>query len=521
MKSVALDLTQRMVDALDFDRPVVGVARDGKPRTIGIESLTKRPHDWAVRDARCPGLSVRLTPGSKTWVVTRKAGAVKRVRKIGSASHASSPYLPAEEARKVALKWLAALAVGADPKLEQQEKRNEQAQVLLRERTTMAVALQELIDARAGKNSASTTKDRKAVQNWMAKAPLMRLSVAKVNLAAVDETLKPLLDAVNGEHPAIAWGPKRAGAGSFLKTLAYLSQAWKRSAAQQNLQQGNPFTAWRAEHKMPVIPTRTTWLDTGSHDGKAWLRALVAFRDKVDKPHLAVLIDYFLLITLWGTRATETATLRWTEVDFEQNVIRLVPEYTKSGAPGYIPMTRWARQILEARRKQHEAWRGGHPEWVFPSRQQVPRTTRKQRGPDWKEPKRQEMHIVDGRTVLKTLAAAVGLRIKAHDLRRTVATEVGEVGTLAEAQRIVFAAQALKHASSRGGTSSPITEKYLMAQAENMRPLYERREQRLREIAGLKPFPGDKKQKATPATLTEIMAQIQRLTEQAQQLTAR
>jgi integrase len=59
------------------------------------------------------------------------------------------------------------------------------------------------------------------------------------------------------------------------------------------------------------------------------------------KPHTSVLLDYFmllLLLLLCGTRRTETARSRWSDIRLEDDMVMLAAETTKSGKMAAVPL---------------------------------------------------------------------------------------------------------------------------------------------------------------------------------------
>jgi integrase len=111
--------------------------------------------------------------------------------------------------------------------------------------------------------------------------------------------------------------------------------------------------------------------------------------------------DIVRLLVLTGQRATEISDLRWDEIDFEKDIIRLPPPRTKNRRSHTIPISSTVRSILEAR--QHNG-----RDHVFGIGQ---------RGfSGWSKAK--------GR-----LDEAIKIpEWRIHDLRRTAATGLGELG---------------------------------------------------------------------------------------------
>jgi integrase len=111
--------------------------------------------------------------------------------------------------------------------------------------------------------------------------------------------------------------------------------------------------------------------------------------------------DIARLLVLTGQRATEISDLRWDEIDFEKGIIKLPPPRTKNRRSHTIPISSTVRSILEAR--QHNG-----RDHVFGIGQ---------RGfSGWSKAK--------GR-----LDEAIKIpEWRIHDLRRTAATGLGELG---------------------------------------------------------------------------------------------
>ena len=109
------------------------------------------------------------------------------------------------------------------------------------------------------------------------------------------------------------------------------------------------------------------------------------------------------LLVLTGQRAGEIGGLCWSEIDFEREVISLPGERTKNGRPHEIPMARTVLELLRARTRH------GDRELVFGKRG----------GPysRWTEAKA----LLDARI-------GVSSPWVVHDLRRTVATGMADIG---------------------------------------------------------------------------------------------
>jgi integrase len=109
--------------------------------------------------------------------------------------------------------------------------------------------------------------------------------------------------------------------------------------------------------------------------------------------------DYILLMLFTGLRRAEAAGLRWGDIDFGAGVVRVPADSTKVGRKLDLPMTDIVRDLLVARRALGRESSG----FIFPSHSA-------------------SGHIEEPGYPLEAVAAATGIRISAHDLRRTYIT---------------------------------------------------------------------------------------------------
>lgn len=476
--AVEIKLTQRLVDGLAFDRPILRLDAHGRP-VYG--KPTKGQREWRLRDTELPGLQLRMTPGSITWYANRRMG-IHSGRRRAMGGH---PDLSVAEARSRARKWLVLMAEGKDPLVLKKEHQVTARAARQRDRLTMKVAYEVFQETTATSVRPSTVKDRKKVERWMEGAPLWSMSVTDIDRAAVLESLDPLRAHLVDKTRRPAWGPKSLSAGTLHKLYTYLHGAYQFAAVDLKLPVvESPFAQWRALVKWPQPTRRTTYLPTKKPEGQSWVKALVELQARAHdpallttrpdprqpglKPHTSVLVDFFVLVLLWGTRRTETARLRWQDIHFDDDVVMLSAEVTKSRKMAAVPLGPWAKDILLQRKAANERWRPDSKQaWVFPSRQHG-------------------KPIAEPRNILETLREETGLWITAHDLRRTMATEIGMEAQMKQLTRLLVAGAALHHAQGQtGSVVSGATEGYLMDKASALRPLFAERESRLRKLAGL------------------------------------
>lgn len=149
---------------------------------------------------------------------------------------------------------------------------------------------------------------------------------------------------------------------------------------------------------MPVNPVKRlkrAWFPEPRRIGVVRTEDLPRFYQAVKALKNEVSRDFILVLLFSGLRKTECATLKWSDVDFGERVIRLQASATKAGRRLDLPMSDVTRDILVARRAL------GDTGFIFPGAG------------------------VTGRLWDPGLAAvtkATGIKVTAHDLRRTYAS---------------------------------------------------------------------------------------------------
>jgi len=513
--AVQIELTQKLIDALAFDQRIVGLDSNGKPV---FQKTPVNVEEWVLRDGGTKGqagLVLRVTPGAMTWSVRRKMAGKSVRRAMGRARNAedyTGAVLTLAEARERATSWLRLMQQEVDPHSVLDQHRDETRQASDLRRLTLAVAFAEFIEAKR-KHKAKlgegerlevgvgqrrkvnpklrdgSTEIRVKVQRWLSGSPMWSVPIKDLTVADVEASLDPLLNRYHGHKVKIPWGPKSVSRGTMDKLYGETERAWWRTAKTLKLgvlREEGPLQVWRTSHESdwPEDKQVERALDTHDEAHVVWLKALMTMqeaahdpavftnraapRSKGIKPHLSVLVDFYLLLLLWGTRQTETMLLEWTAIDFKKRQIELAGDTTKSGAGDIIPLTPWACSILLERQRLNALWRPDEPSrYVFPSREHG-------------------RPISSPRRVLVALAEETGVAITAHDLRRSLARELGSDEDLLHTARLLVSGAAMHHGAGRGGSRvSAVTERYLGDRAETLRPLYQQREDRLRQLVGL------------------------------------
>lgn len=415
LTAIRFRFTAALCERLSFDQQIVGVDDNGKPVTAPTAPEAK---EWWCADELVRGLWIRVTPGAATWTIRRKlmgrttSRAMAQVKRPGVRGDAIGLDVARERART----YLAEMAQGRDPIL----VKADQVAKTKKARAERALTMGKVYEDFCSKDSvkASTQIDRKKVIKWMSPSPLWRTPWAQVTPEVVEESMGPLRSWVqSGQRPTgLRWGPDSISPGTLHKIQAYLKSAWSRQArharsAATGRGEG-PFALWQADGKWPEQRHRSGMLDTATNAGKAWIAALVDLRQQAHaatgqrisvrstavKPSLGVLCDYYLLVLIWGTRLSETAQLTWEAVNWDDGLVQLAPETTKTGKEGIVPLTHWAREILMERKRLNTIWRPEESAFCFPSR-------------------RHGKPISNPRGILTTLNEASGLAISTHDLR--------------------------------------------------------------------------------------------------------
>jgi len=479
MAVIAL-LTRKLVEGLSFERQIVHDTKGGL-KTIQTPSTVK---EWSIRDKDLEGFSVRCTSKTIGWYVRKRMGDLGDVRRcMGDIS-----TLSAENARKRARVWLGMMQNGVDPLQEKKDRIKRATIERVKSTRTLAACFEEYVGRKTAKSKSNTTKDRLKVSKWMQGSPIWTKSIFDINDDDVEQSLGPLRDAALKGDPKPAWGPKSISPATLQKIYVYVSSAYMREALQYRIllsKNDGPFVRWRADQAIPRPQSKTTHLPTETEVGQGWLKELVALHQKAHhpdvllnrpdprgtgiKPHTSVLVDFFLCVLLWGSRKEETAKLKWTDVKFEDRLVIFPESMTKSGKAGVAPLTPWAVEILQARKRANERWRPDEPSpWVFPSRQHG-------------------KAIANPRGIAELLAEETGLMIMPHDLRRTLATYMNKVSLKEEeVGKLLLVGAALNHSrGNTGGQVSAATIGYIQEQVEVLRPAYQARENQFRRMVGL------------------------------------
>jgi integrase len=201
----------------------------------------------------------------------------------------------------------------------------------------------------------------------------------------------------------------------------------------------------------PVRRLQRQWFETKRRERLVRADELPRFYEAVLNLPSATARDYLLLLLFTGLRRREATSLRWEHVDLAARIIRLPAANTKGGRKLDLPMSDVVYKLLEAR---HAVGREGP--FVFPA--------------DSKSG-----HIEEPAFPLEQVAAATGIRVSPHDLRRTFVTaaESADISPLALSALV-------NHSLGRDVTSG-----YVVMTAERLRGPAQRVADRLKALMGL------------------------------------
>lgn len=336
-------------------------------------TLPSGARDKLFFDDDLPGFGFRIRDGGKrTWIAQYRLGKKQRRVTIGAAANTT-----AEEARKRAKGILSRVHLGADPQIEKAEARAQAA-------STVQIATELYLDARA---AGLKPRSLVEVQRHLRKdfAALSELPLAKVTRADVAAEIVRIAKQ-NGPYAA-----NRARAA----LSAFYSWAMGEGLADRNPVIGtNKATDEIARDRVLSPPELSAiWQEAGDGDYAAIVKLLV----------------------LTGQRREEVGGMLWSEVDLDGLIWRILPERTKNGLPHDVPLSQPAVAIL-----RDHAKRDGR-DLVFGAGA----------GPfqGWSNAKSAHNKRVLARLREKNKKASPP-PWRLHDIRRTVATRLADLGVL-------------------------------------------------------------------------------------------
>jgi integrase len=354
-------------------------------------------------DSHLRGFGVRVSGKSndKSYIVQGVVDDKSRRVTIGPCN-----VLTLVEARARAQGYLGDFARGVDPKAKKAAG------------STLRQALDAYLKARKDLRASSAAVYRTAVEGhlsaWLDQplSNITRDDVEARHRAIADEM--QARHVADGNRLAAQWTKRaEAAAAKGLMDAAANHRARAAMALSRKLQKGHAAadtamrslqTVWNhvaeRNEELGANPVRLKrmWYGTKPRERMVKSDELPAFYKAVTELKSAVGRDYILMLLFTGMRRREAASLRWSDVDLQARVIRVPAARTKSGRKLDLPMTDVVHDMLVARRAI-----GSTGEFVFFAAGK-------------------SGHLEETKWLFNDIAKASGVRISAHDLRRTFLT---------------------------------------------------------------------------------------------------
>jgi integrase len=370
----------------------------------GIEALKPRTTRYEVFDALTPSLAIRVTPsGHKSWALYYRHHGRQRRLTLGR-----YPDLTLADARSQAIHERGRILKGADPATEKQAGHAENDHTVQ--------ALYELYRNRKEKVLRSWPEVRRIMEKEVLPAWRHR-RVADVRRRDVRELVE------EKAQTAPIQGNRVLERISALFTFA-VDQDWI---------EANP--AWRI--KKPGQERTRDRVLTRDELRELWpaLHELEATHaDGTPKPRLSqALNDVFLVMLLTAQRCGEVCQMQWREVDLDTGWWLIPGDVSKNHDPHRVPLTSMVVEILDRRARSKDA----DDRYVFSNHRHTCVADRAKKA------------------VAILCKGGVSFHFRAHDLRRTAASYMGEAGI----DRFHIA-HVLNHRSVTHSTVTAIYDRY-------------------------------------------------------------
>jgi integrase len=337
-------------------------------KTVASLKLPDGKDDDIFWDAHLAGFGIRLRAGGhRSWVAQYRAHGRTRRLTIGSVEK-----LNPIEARKTARMELAKVELGGDPQGAKQEQRRQAVH-------TLRAVAGAYLEAKASELRPSSLRVTRLYLTGAYFKPLHTTSITAIS------------------HPDVAARigaiKRTSGSVTAKQARAALSSLYK-WAMGEGLMGAHPFN--------PVIGTNVP-------AGPQARERVLADQELIKIWNACADDDYgriIWLLILLGSRRAEIGGLAWSELDLEAGLWSLPATRSKNKYPLVVPLPPAALAIIKA-----------VPRWA--NRDQLFGTRAQAGFTEWDRGKR----ALDAR-------AGVETEWRVHDLRRTVATRMGDIGVL-------------------------------------------------------------------------------------------
>jgi integrase len=197
----------------------------------------------------------------------------------------------------------------------------------------------------------------------------------------------------------------------------------------------------------PVKILKRRWFKVERRKRMVKSGQLAAFYAALGNLESRVAADYIELLLFTGLRRSEAASLKWSDVDFEEKTFSIPGERTKSGVTLTLPMSDLVSNMLIARRAI------GRADFIFPANSK-------------------SGHLEEPKDAFHEIGQATGIKVSAHDLRRTFLTVAESLDISPLAYKAL-----VNHAAPRDVTSG-----YITIDVERLRDPAQRIADKMREL---------------------------------------
>lgn len=332
---------------------------------IQVPSISQKKQVYY--DAYQPGLALIITyGGTKTFYLYKIIKHKTYIKKIGQ-----FPYMDIDEARQNIHNAIKAINAGDNPF---KTVENNQSDITLSD-----FFFNKYMPEHAKIYTKAKTAHKKEL--------LFKCHFGKFKNYKLNEITR---QDIENHHKNIGRQNKPAAANTFLGLISHIY---------------NVAIEWGYADKNPAMKIKP--FPTKARDRFLQPNEISNFMNALHNMENDNLKDYVLLLLLTGQRRGNIASLKWSDIDFHNNIMYL--SHTKNGDSQHIPLTEQAITLLKSIKEKR--FNPNH-DWIFPSS------------------KSKSGHIEGADTFWKHLLETAGLKdLHMHDLRRTMASYQAILGS--------------------------------------------------------------------------------------------
>lgn len=414
--------------------------------------------DYIIRDRSLTGFGIRISPGSKTWIVRQKLSGKSYRHTLGH-----HPNMTIEVARREAKIALGIFAQGQHPSLVKKDRKKATKKQWNETHFTVAKMWAQYIGQdiknRQHPFSEHTLNDFKRLKNRLETDPIWQIPFTDLTS---DDVLAAYARASKSTNLHATNGGKTTG-NLYFRMLG--------TAAQYHIDKNLPpttpnifQTSLRRKRNKARARSRTLTAEPGAL--KRWWDAVKDLRSKADSGDKrnrssGILADFQLLVLLWGGRKSETLALKWNDVDFKRKLVTFTD--TKNREKHLFPLSTLAESILGDLQSLHKQWEM-KSDWVFATTRTGHKT-------------KEKTHMKEPKKAMKEVADAANVPFSTHDIRRSFSNLLVSADVDADMQ---FVKMALNHSMASDVTSFNYLDK-----VHSLRPYYEKLDKAILKRVGI------------------------------------